>query len=258
MHIVVIHGWRKETEEMVQALAGALGLTAYEARQRLIGGEPAVVASFADPNKAGALAENLNNCGLPALVMDVTELRSGTGKFFVRRFEFSERSLSVESLEGQSAVIPCREIDLLLPGLSIARQSEMVKVSERKLSLGKTLLSGGIPMTKKVERQEEVETEEREKVIYLYAGNRPQIVFRQNVMTYEGFGAAMKMSRELNFAYLTGELRRLSPGAAYNDRLLSRGVPARLLGPIQQMERSLDLAAEILARSLRRFVPGNE
>jgi hypothetical protein len=258
MHIVVIYGWQKETEEQVRTLAGALGLTAFEARQRMIGGEPAVVASFADQLQAGALAAKLNNSGMSALVMDVTELRSGAGKFIVRSFEFGERSLLINSIEGRSADIPYREIDLLLPGIRIERNSELVTVSERKLSLGKTLMSGGIPMTKKIERQEEVETEECEKVIYLYAGNRPQVVFRQNVMTYEGFGAAIKMSRDLNFAFMTSELRRLSPGAVYNDRLLSRGGPARLLGPAQRMERSLDLAAAVLARSLRSVRTEND
>ena len=252
MHIVVIQKWHNGTGDPVSALAEALGLTAFEAQQRLIGGEPAVVASFADPHQAGALVVKLNNSGMSALAMDVTELRSGAGRFIVRRFEFGERSLGIESLERQSAEIPYREIDLLLPGTSIARNSETVTVSERKLSLGKTLMAGGIPMTKKIERQEEIETEECERVIYLYAGKRPQVIFRQNVLTYEGFGAAMKMSRDLNFAFLMGELRRVSPDAAYNDRLLSRGGPARLLGPAQRMERSLDLAAEVLAQCLLR------
>jgi hypothetical protein len=70
-------------------------------------------------------------------------------------------------------------------------------------------------------------------------------------MTYDGLGAAMKLSRELNFTYLISELRRLSPGAAYDDRLLKRVGQTRLLGPALNPETNLDLAAEILARSLR-------
>ena len=252
MHIVVIHGWQQETEELVRAVAGALGLSAFEARQRMIGGGPAVVATFADPQQARELAARLNQNGMEALAIDVTALRSGTGHFIVRRFAFGERSLRIESADGRSIEIPYREIDLILPGTSISGHSETVTVTERKLSLGKTLLSGGIPITKSVERQEEVKTEESEKVLYVYAGNRPQVVFRQNAMTYDGFGAEMKMSRELNFAYLTGELRRLSPGALFDDRLLNRNGQVRLLGPAQRLERNLDLAAEVLARSLRR------
>jgi len=251
MHVVVIHGWKTETAELVQTLAGALGLTVYEARQRMIGGGPAVATSFADPGQARAVAAKLEDGGLATLVIDTVALRGGAGHFIVRRFVLGERALTVDSGESPAVEIPYGEIGLILPGTSITGQSETVKVTERKLSLGKTLLSGGIPMTTKIERQEQVQTEESEKVIYVYAGDRPQVVFRQNVTTYDGLGAAMKMSREINFAFLTAELHRLCPGALYDDRLLSRGGQSRLLGPAQNPERNLDLAAEILARSLQ-------
>jgi hypothetical protein len=252
MHIVAIHGWREETAELSQALAGVLGLTVFEARQRVIGGGPAVVASFADPHQAQALAAKLSQCGIATLVVDTAEVRSRVGRFLVRRFELGEWSLRTETGDGERGEISYGEIDLLLPGTSIVGETETKTVTERTLSLGKTILSGGIPMTTKTKRQEVVTTEAREKVLYLYAGNRPQVVFSQSGMTYDGLGAAMQMSRELNFAYLLNELRRLCPGAAYDDRLLNRAGQVRLLGPAQSPETNLDLAAEILARSLRR------
>ena len=52
MFVVAIYGWREETPEMAQSLAGALGIMVFEARQRLIGGGPSVVASFADQQQA--------------------------------------------------------------------------------------------------------------------------------------------------------------------------------------------------------------
>jgi hypothetical protein len=107
-------------------------------------------------------------------------------------------------------------------------------------------------MTKKIEHKEEVSTEERGKVLYLYAGQRQPVFFSQNGMTYDGFGPAMKMSRELNFAFLTSELRRLSPKAIYDDRLVNRAGQVRVLGPALNPETNLDLASEILARTLRR------
>ena len=138
------------------------------------------------------------------------------------------------------------------PAPAFLGQSETITVSERKFSLGRTILSGGIPLKKKVERQEEVNSEERENILYLYAADRPPVVFSQSGMTYDGFGAAMKLSRELNFACLKSELRRLCPAAGYDDRLLNRLGQARLLGPAQNPETNLDLAFDILARTLRR------
>jgi hypothetical protein len=116
-------------------------------------------------------------------------------------------------------------------------------------------MAGGIPMSRKVERQEEVTIEERSKVLYLYAGNRLPVVFSQNHMIYDGLGAAMKLTRELNFTYLISELRRLSPGAVYDDCLRNRAGLVRLLGPALDPETNLDLAVEILSRSLRHKRP---
>jgi hypothetical protein len=251
MHVVAICSWKEETTELIQALAGTLGITVFEARPRMIGGGPSVAGSFADPELAAALAQKLNQIGFATLVVDAASVRGRAGHFIVRRFELDERSLRIETGDGQRAEIPCAEIDLLLPGTSIVGYSETKTVTERKFSVGKTLLSGGIPLTKKIERQEEVATEERGKVLYLYAGKRPPVFFSQNGMSYDGFGAAMKMSRELNFNHLVSELRRLSPGAGYDDRLLNRAGQVRLLGPALNPETNLDLAAEILARTLR-------
>ena len=255
MHVVVIHGWREETAELAQTLATALGIMVFEARQRLIGGGPAVVASFADQHQALSLAEKLSRSAVAALVVDASEVRKRTGQFIVRRFVLGERSLSIEAGDDQRAEIAYDEVDLLLPATSIIGQVETKTVTERKFSLGKTIIAGGIPLTKKVEHQEEITAEERTRVLYLYAGNRPSALFSQIGMTYDGLGAAMKMSREQNFSHLTSELRRLAPGAGYDDRLLSRIGQARLLGPALPPETNLDLAAEILARTLRRRAP---
>ncbi len=251
MHVVVILGWREETVELVQALAAVLGIMPYEMRQRLIGGGPTVVANFADQQSAGAMAAKLSQCGVKTLVVDAEATR-GKNRLFVRRFEIKEWALHVEANDGESVDISYGDIDLLLPGTRIMGQSETKTVTERKFSLGRTILSGGIPLTKTIERQEEVSTETRENILYLYAGERPAIIFTQGGLTYYGLGSAMQLSRELNFAYLKSELRRLCPAADHDDRLLNRLGQARLLGPALNPETNMDLAFHILALCLRR------
>jgi hypothetical protein len=251
MHVVVIHGWKAETLELVQALSNALGITAFEARQRLAGSGPAVVAHFADPGQAQALAKQLNQGGIATLIVDEAECGQG-GPFIVRRFELGEAALRIEQAGRQQAEIPYAEVELLLPAASIVEYSEKKTVTGRKFSLGKTIMAGGIPMSKKVERQEEATIEERGKVLYLYAGQRPPIVMSQDRMIYDGLGKAMQLTRELNFGYLIAELRRRCPKAVYDERLRNRAGLVRLLGPALDPETNLDLAVEILARSLRQ------
>jgi hypothetical protein len=250
MHVVVIFGWKEETPEFAGSLADALGVTVFEARQRTVGGGPAVVASFPDPVPAAALESKLAQRGIKALVLDAAAVCGSAGSFIARRFELGESLLRIETGDRQSVEIPYREIAALLPGMSISGTVETRTVTERQLSLGKTLLSGGIPMTKKVAHEEEVTTEERRKFLYLYASGRLPVVFSQDGMTYDGLGPAKKLSREQNFAYLISELRRLSPNAVYDDRLLTRVNQIKLLGPAQNAGNILDLAAAVLAACL--------
>ncbi len=251
MFVVAIYGWREETPELVQALAGALGIMAFEARQRLIGGGPSVVASFADQQQASRLAEKVVSCvGIKALIVDATAVRLRDGFFSVRRFRFEECELIIEAHNGRQEALPYAEMKLFISGTSVVNSSETKTIVEKKFSLGKTLLAGGIPMTKKVERQEEVVSEESDQILFLYATDRPTAVFSLNGLNYDGFGAEMKLSRNLNFSHFISQLRLHAPGTAGNDRLLIRINQVRLLGPAQGREASLDLAAEILARCL--------
>ena len=79
MHVVAICSWKEETAELVQALAAALGITVFEARPRMMGGGPSVVARFADSRMALALAEKLSQIGFATLIIDAAEVRGRAG-----------------------------------------------------------------------------------------------------------------------------------------------------------------------------------
>jgi hypothetical protein len=250
MFVVAIYGWGEDTSEVAQALAGAIGIMAFEAKQRLFGAGPSVVACFADQQQALGVAEKVSRIGIKALVVDASAVRARSCFFVVRRFRFEDRALIIEAQNGQQESLPYEDMELFLTGTSVTGFSETKTVVEKKFSMGKTLLAGGIPMTKSVERQEEVSSEESDQILYIFGHDRPATILSLNGMNYDGFGAEMKLSRKLNFSYLIGKLRQHVPGAAFDDRLLNRSNQTRLLGPAQGREASLDLAAIILARCL--------
>lgn len=249
MHLVVIHGWQEAGPELVQALTAALGLTPFELRPRLMGGGPAVVGRFADKQQAARLAETLRPSGVATFVLDSDDARS-RGQHVVRHFTLDSGTLTVETAGGEAVRTPLTAVRQLLAAIGISVQSESITVTERKLSLGKTLLAGGIPLKKTVTRQEEVQTQEQEKMLFVAAGDLPLLVFRQNGMNYDGFGPTMKLTRELNFSHLIAELRRLCPTAVFDDRLQQRAGQVRVLGPAIDPGANLDLAAAILSRCL--------
>jgi hypothetical protein len=248
MYVVIIHHWQEVTAELAQELAAVLKVTAFDARQRLIGNGPAVVATFAAPDPAQRLVGELQEAGFTGFFVDAAATGAGSSFCIVHRFQLAEAILHIEEVDGRKVRIAFSEVGQLLAATRIIGQAESHTVTERKFSMGKTLMAGGLPMTRKAERRETVSSEERERVLYLGTGSRPWFIFPQSSMVYDGLGARMKPTREMNFNELVAELRRRCPAAAYDDRLLNQAAQAKLLGPLLKPETNLDLAVEILAR----------
>ena len=232
MFLVVVHNWQREEADVAQIIATTMGTVAFEARQKISGGGPAVLASFADPHKAEALSARLSQGGVPTLVIDTAEVRSGDSPRYVSRFVLEPQSLRLELFDGDLCEVDYSSIELMLVAICKSGESKTIATeTKRKFSLGKTLLAGGVPMTKQVKSEKTVLAEERDETLWLYAHGRTAIVFDRSEMNYDGLGDAMQFTRNLNFTHLKNELQRLAPQARYDDRLLKRASLVRLLGP---------------------------
>ena len=252
MYLVAVHHWQQEEAVVTGAIAAALNILVFEARQKITGGGPAVIANFADQNQAAELATKLTHEGVPALVIDTQLVRENNRRQQTRSFELGSQTLQIETLSGEPLKIGYQTIQLLLiASCSTGQIQTSETTTQRKFSLGKTLLAGGIPMTKKVKSTETTTSEERDKTLWLYTSTGETLVFTRNVMDYAGLGEVRQMTCDLNFNYLLKELQRLAPQALYNDRLLTRVGQVQTLGPVLNPESDLDLAFEILSQSLR-------
>jgi hypothetical protein len=246
MYVVVIHH-HDATAELAETLAAVMQVTVFDARQRLVGKGPTVVASYADPGQAQSLLGKLRQAGFEGFVVDAERCLAGSATIVVRRFELAEDAFCVEAAGGRKVRMAYHDVALLIPASRSTSQTEIQAVTDRKFSMGKTLLAGGLPMTKKVTLQETVTLEDQERILYLCAKDRRRLLFCQNGMNYDGLGKEMKFSRDMNFQCLLAELYRRCPTTARDDRLLNRAGQARLLGPLLRPEANLELAVEILA-----------
>jgi hypothetical protein len=257
MHIVAIHGWEDATDALTGSLAQVLGLVPFEARQRLLSRGPAVVANLAEAQAARNLAAKLDRIGLRTLVIDAPQANRPGSRFAVRRFRFEQQILRIETCEGPTADIPYGKIHLLIAATHIVPALTETS-TERKISLKKTALAGGIPLHKEVKRQEIVREEQRQEMLYLRAGQRSVFIFRPDQTKFDGLGTAMQLTRERNLALLKQQIRQSCPELTYDDRLLTRSGQARLLGPTLSPEQHFDLALDILCWALSSTPPKAE
>ncbi|MEJ2492229.1 MAG: hypothetical protein P8Y84_11530 [Desulfuromonadales bacterium] len=250
MHVIVVHHPKDASTAQVQSLADALGITAFDARQRLVCPSPVVVSVLADRQQAQKPLCELRRSGLEAFLVDVEAALSQRPVFVVRSFSFADNVMHVRDGQGRDAAIGNQEIKLILSATQMRGQTEVQTVTERKFSVGRTLMAGGLPLSKKTTRQETLAVEEREQVLYLCSGKGSRLICARDRMTYEGFGDAMKPSREMNHNLFVNRVRQRCPEALYDDRLMRRAAQVQLLGPLLDPDRYLELAVDILLTTL--------
>jgi hypothetical protein len=253
VYFLVLRGWRghDDVDALARTLAESLGKNLPEARTRLLAGGPLVVASFLELEPATARADALRSRGIAdLLVIRGSEIETDAGRCFARHFELGDRGLSVADRQ-RILEIPYGEIELLLRGTRLEAQTTRDKPSTREFSLARTVMSGGLMITRPVAAVRGSRAEERTGFLHLYAGERPVVALREVDLLFQSLGAELRLSRQANFQYLVAELRRRAPAAIYDERLVQRGGQVQLLGPGLSPDRHLDVALSVLARILR-------
>jgi len=123
MHLVAVHNWQKEESEVAKTIAETMGTVVFEARQKISGGGPAVLASFAELQRAQTLADRLSQAGVPALVVDTAAVRSRNQPVRVCHFVLGEQALQIKTFAGELFVVDYGAIDLLLVAICTAGQT---------------------------------------------------------------------------------------------------------------------------------------
>jgi hypothetical protein len=255
MHIIAIDNLGEDREGIARALSEALGMTFYDAlvRVRIPGKGPLIVASYKERNTALERAEKLGATGFRTLVLGHDEVETDKMRIIIRKFFFGDSELKIEARTGETVRIEYALIDMIIHGTKIVQNTETETVKGRKFDAGRAILSGGLMTTKSVKITQQRITEVREGFIHLYLRNQRPLVFLESALLYDSLGPALQLTRAANFAFVLAELRRRCPGVVYDDRLVSRAEQSRLLGPMFEPERHLDVAVSLLSRSLRSY-----
>ncbi len=254
VNLVAIHKRPENKDSLATILSEIIGTTLYEAgsRLRVAGRFPVIVAVYAELASAEETAAKLRAAGFGAVVLRQNEIESEEERFIVRKFFLDDMQLRVESRQEESLVVDYSLIDLILRGTCIKQVTESGIEKERKLSVGRAVISGGLMMTKSIEKRRVDTSENREGFLNLYAGMKHVIVFRENSLVYSSLGSMLKPSRSANFTFIAAELKRRCTSAAYNEFLLNKAAQAQMLGPLFNPEEDLDISISLMAKSFRQ------
>jgi len=225
--------------------AQASGLALADLNRRLAGVLPRVL--FAGGAPAG-LGEALTALGFAVLELDPAEVPDDDGRVVVRKIEFQAGALTAWDAKGDAHRCRGPDLALLQRGMRVSRNTQTVKTSERKLDVGRAVLSGGLLLTKKVEKTDVKTTETSEPFLLVQRRGAPDLIFYERRIDYRALGAEMQPASRANLEVVWRKLGALAPDRV-DDRVTRpgfvTGLPATSADPVD-----LALALVALARGI--------
>jgi len=264
MDILALTELATPPETEVPELARDLGVTAYDARQKLAVGLPAVVLATTDRPRALALAAALRSRRHGVVACSSDDVVPSSAMTLVRRFRLDADALVLEqAAEARTGAAPELRIpfgDLLALIRATHRRSTETheETKERKFRPMAAIASGGIILTKTVKRDVVRTNEEREPVLYLFRRGGGPCLLCESVAQYAGLGDAVHPTRVENFLATVRLLRERAAAAAYDERLMSvKKLPDPPNAPgaprtFDPETGGVDLLAHVLAKWLTR------
>lgn len=202
------------------------GLIVADLQRRLAGVLPRVLLLDASADKLRDIGAKLNLLGFLIAVVDPTDVPTDDQRIVPRSLVLGTSELvTVEGVGAETRrSIPASAIDLFQRGARATRETKTTKTSERKFALGRAVVSGGLVMTKKVERTDTSTVETREPFVLVQRNDGgPDMIIYEKRLDFRFLGAQMQPTSHGNLERVLANLRALAPTAPLDDRVQRPG-----------------------------------
>ena len=221
VEIVAIVALGRSVEEEAPRLAADLGLTTYETAVMLRAPAPVIVLRSEDRARTLDVLGKLRSRGHDAVACELDAVVSSDDMFRPRAFRFDAGDF-VGIGHGEERRLPLADVFALIRANHVTRTEDTVVDRQRKISLGRGALTGGLLMTKTTTTESRRVTSERELRPLRVPQRRAAVAARID-------GAAVRRARrgheDLEDAELRGAHR--DPADARALRRVRRAPPRR-------------------------------
>jgi hypothetical protein len=223
--------------------------------RRLVGVLPRILLNGVSPEAASELAPALEALGY-LVVSFAPEAVPGDGdRIVAHRLDMRGGQLEVEDAAGHRHHCPEGAIALLQRGVRVQKSSWKTSQSERKLDLTKAVLSGGLLLTRKVERTTVHHRDSEEGLVLVERSDGdPDIIVPERGMDYRFLAAEMQPSSRANLEQVWRRLRELAPRAAVDERMARPAFVSSL--PLTAVD-PVDLGLYLVSLSRARLSAGS-
>jgi len=228
--------------------AKVTGLVLADLNRKLAGILPRVLFTGLGAASAPDTIQGLQSLGFVVLTLEAGSAPTDRERVIARRIEFANGSVCITDREGRTHACAPSSISLLQRGTRTSTTSEKVTTSERKIDVGRAVMTGGLMLTKTTEKTSIKTTQNAEAFLLVQRNDaEPDLMLYERRIDYAGLGAEMQPVSRGNLETVWTKLKAMAP-ALVDDRV-SR--PGFVSGLPTTADDPVDLALFLVALARR-------
>lgn len=207
---------------LTEKVAALTGRDVFGTRIILNSKIPRIVGRYGSLDEAEAVAGELRPLGLLAVVCRQAELRHPSPtRFRAHTMKAGEDRITFWDRQGQSRVVEAGGVLLVLRGTARTPVRTESAKTKTQLNLAATVVTGGIPVVRRVVEKSTGESLKMEDFVRAFDGTsaEPAVEVFQNDFDYSCLGEKKGFSSQENINTVAGEFRRVFAGAVFDSRL---------------------------------------
>jgi hypothetical protein len=222
VHVAIVPSGRLETD-LIKQVANIISKDPYGTRLLLAGMVPRIVAQYDTTQAAELAAQHLRSLGLLTMVCNDSELRKPCQGFKAISMAFEGRTILFRDKTGQTRRMGLGEVFLIIRGnIQTYMETESI-TTDTKFSLGATIMTGGIPIFRKVQTKTKDKSIRTEGFLRFYGWTSPEpsVEILQHDFDYSFLGSETVISTLINFNNLVARIRGTLPETIVDERLMN-------------------------------------
>jgi hypothetical protein len=210
--------------DLLKRVASLVGKEIVDTRLLLAGEIPKIIASYPNADTANSIAQSLRDARLVAFVCRDSELRNRPASFIAHTTRSGEREVMFWDRRGGEARVEAGDAFLIIRGRRQSATQEKTSTTKIKLNVPATVLTGGIPIMRRVTQQTTKESFQVEDFVRIFnrRSSNPRVEMFQDHIDYTFLGPELTPSTPANFKILVTKLREWFPLAIFDERLTRR------------------------------------
>jgi hypothetical protein len=209
--------------DLISKVAAIIRKDLYGTRLILAGKVPKLIAHYHTASEAESIARSLADLGIVAFTCEDIQIRKRPLKVFnAHKLNFNQRAVIFHDRNGEVVKLEEPDVFLIVKGKIQTYVETDNSTPKLKLSVGKTLLTGGIPIWNQVQEKTASKTLREELFLRFYDRStaEPKVELTQQGVDYSFLGRKVAFSSLMNFENTACTIKEAFPHAIFDDKLM--------------------------------------